>query len=94
MFHPLPRVLLIKVSKLSPGSKLRFTRRIIKAALEVANAVTSKQAIDQYSHIPEETVGKENIPAPMADPIHITVPENAVLGEFESCVFGMLYLCP
>jgi hypothetical protein len=81
------------VSKLSPSSKLRFTRKVIKAATAVADAVRSKQAIDQYSHIPEDTVGKENIPAPMADPIQIMVPENAVLGNFETCVFDMLYLC-
>jgi hypothetical protein len=29
----------------------------------------------------------------MADPIQIMVPENAVLGNFETCVFDMLYLC-
>ena len=60
--------------------------------MAVADAVRSKQAIDQYSHIPEETVGKENIPAPMADPIQIMVPENTVFGDFETSVFDMLYL--
>ena len=43
--------------------------------------MTKKLTTVNGNHIPEETIGKENIPAPMAEPAVIIAPNNK--GFFE-----------
>jgi hypothetical protein len=62
------------VSKLAPGANFKFVSINIRAAYKFANQTIHKHRIVHPNHIPAETIGNENIPAPIAPLATNTIP--------------------